>query len=49
MKGFILISDDLYVNESIIKEIKDYPDKTKIFTIYGEKYVIEKEKKHGRK
>ena len=45
MKGFIFITKDFYLNEDIVKEIKEYDDKIKVFTIYDEKYIIKKENK----
>lgn len=48
MKGWIFIAKDFYLNEDIVKEIKEYDDKIKVFTIYNEKYIINKENKNGR-
>lgn len=48
MKGFIYLCDGIYLNDIVVKEIKEYNDCIKIYTIYGEIFRIKKENKNEK-
>ena len=46
-KGFIYLGEDVFLNEDVVEEVREYFDNIIYITKYDEKFKVKKDNKNG--